>query len=394
MNSDECESSAWQETALGELWEVNPERRLKRGQLAPKVTMATVSPWTRSLAHDLPAVAYSGGSRFINGDSLLARITPCLENGKGLFINALRSRETGHGSTEFIVLAAKQGLADPLFGYYLTRDPRFREYAIRQMTGTSGRQRLSAEAVAKYATRVPPADEQRAISDVLGALDDKIESNRRLSHHSSAFFGLVAEERLRQARDLGADEMALGEIAMNIKVKSEEITRPYIGLDLMPQGSTVLTAWLAEDGPSTSMDFEAGDILFGKLRPYFKKVGVAPIAGRCSSEILVVRPQNPDDYGQVVAAMSSQNFIDHCNAVSTGTKMPRSEWKLANLFHTPRLTRETSLELTSLARSSYQLITRLTVESVTLKAIRDTLLPRLISGKLRVQGFGEQEKAA
>lgn len=293
------------------------------------------------------------------------------------------------------LVRTKDDLVDPRYALALLHEMRRSGRAFEYQNDSTGISNFQFEDfLDREIVALPPLNEQRAIAEVLGALDDKIESNRRLSNQSAAFFNLVAEERLLQARSSGAKSMTLDSIAKNVKLKSEDITRPYIGLDLMPQGSTVLTAWLAEDGPATSLDFEAGDVLFGKLRPYFKKVGVAPIAGRCSSEILVVRPEDPEDYGQVVAVMSSQSFIDHCNAVSTGTKMPRSEWKLANQFQTPTLGRDTKLELTSLARSSYALVTRLTLESQTLSAIRDALLPRLISGRLRVEGFGEQAKAA
>ena len=122
-----------------------------------------------------------GGARFRNGDTLLARITPSLENGKTAWVAGLPEGVVGHGSTEFIVLSGKEPATDPLFVYYLARSPFFRNYAIGHMTGTSGRQRVPSDAVGMYEFPLPPLDEQRAIAHVLGTLDDKIELNRRMN---------------------------------------------------------------------------------------------------------------------------------------------------------------------------------------------------------------------
>jgi type I restriction enzyme S subunit len=91
----------------------------------------------------------------MNGDTLLARITPCLENGKTAFVDFLKPGEVGWGSTEFIVLRPKPPLP-PEFGYCLARHPSFREFAIQNMSGTSGRQRVQAEALAEYQVVIPP----------------------------------------------------------------------------------------------------------------------------------------------------------------------------------------------------------------------------------------------
>jgi type I restriction enzyme S subunit len=125
---------------------------------------------------------YTGsGMRFCNGDTLIARITPCLENGKTAYVSGLRDGEVGHGSTEYIVLSGRPGESDSLFGYYLARSPDFRRYAIGHMEGTSGRQRVPSSAIERFPITLPPISEQRAIAHILGTLDDKIELNRRMS---------------------------------------------------------------------------------------------------------------------------------------------------------------------------------------------------------------------
>lgn len=121
------------------------------------------------------------GLKFQNGDTLLARITPCLENGKTAFLSCLPEGTVGYGSTEFIVLSGKEGVSDNLFIYYLSREPEFRNYAIQQMEGSTGRQRVPAKALSKLAINLPPLHKQKTIASILGALDDKIELNRKMN---------------------------------------------------------------------------------------------------------------------------------------------------------------------------------------------------------------------
>ena len=121
------------------------------------------------------------GSRFKNGDTLLARITPCLENGKTVYVDFLDNDEVGTGSTEFIVLSGIRGISDNLFVYYLARYQEFRDYAIVRMEGSLGRQRVPASTLKKYIFPCPAYDEQCAIAHILGSLDDKIELNRQIN---------------------------------------------------------------------------------------------------------------------------------------------------------------------------------------------------------------------
>lgn len=171
--------SGWHETTLGKAFEVNPFRPLKRNTVTPFVPMDVLPVNARAIDR-IEAREYTGsGMRFQNGDTLIARITPCLENGKTAFVSGLRNGEVAHGSTEYIVLSGVPGKSDSLFGYYLSRSPIFRSYAIGHMEGTSGRQRVPASAVENFSLLLPPIEEQRAIAHILGTLDDKIELNRK-----------------------------------------------------------------------------------------------------------------------------------------------------------------------------------------------------------------------
>jgi type I restriction enzyme S subunit len=138
----------WEVAPLPDVIEVNPARPLRRGEVAPYLDMANMP--TRG--HSPDAVierAFGSGMRFVNGDTLVARITPCLENGKTAYVDFLQDGQVGWGSTEYIVLHSKPPIASE-FAYCLARSNEFRDFAIQSMTGSSGRQRVPAESFAHY----------------------------------------------------------------------------------------------------------------------------------------------------------------------------------------------------------------------------------------------------
>jgi type I restriction enzyme S subunit len=143
--------------------------------------MAGLKEFDRAISVIRPREFKGSGSRFRNGDTLLARITPCLENGKTAYVYQLEQSEVAWGSTEFIVLSGKEGITDNLFVYYLAISEPVRGFAIQNMTGTSGRQRVDADSFNRLLLNVPPFPVQRRIAEILGRLDDKIEVNRRIN---------------------------------------------------------------------------------------------------------------------------------------------------------------------------------------------------------------------
>lgn len=146
---------AWKVCPLPECVDINPTRVLKKGAIAPYLDMANV-PTHASRVDNVVPRAFGSGSKFVNGDTLLARITPCLENGKTAYVDFLADGEVGWGSTEFIVLRPKNGLPLP-FAYFLCRHPEFRAFAISQMAGTSGRQRVPNDCFGAYKVVNPSA---------------------------------------------------------------------------------------------------------------------------------------------------------------------------------------------------------------------------------------------
>ena len=174
-------NSEWSEAPFSEAVLVNPPARLERGTTYPFVDMAAVNGDSRSVYPSEERVFKGSGSRFQSGDTLMARITPCLENGKIARYQAFEAKQEAHGSTEFIVIRGRPHVTDNDFAYYLTQWEEVRNYAIGQMTGTSGRQRVPVDSLDHLNVPLPPLPEQRAIAHILGTLDDKIELNRRMN---------------------------------------------------------------------------------------------------------------------------------------------------------------------------------------------------------------------
>lgn len=172
--------SEWKEVRLGDFMEFNPKESLKKGTLAKKVTMDMLVPHSRDI-NSYVVEPYSGGAKFRNGDTIMARITPCLENGKHAFVSFLDDKEVAYGSTEYIVIRGKDGVSDNLFVYYLTHSPLFKATAIKSMVGSSGRQRAQVEVLQNLIMPVPNTiNEQVYLASILSSLDSKIENNRKM----------------------------------------------------------------------------------------------------------------------------------------------------------------------------------------------------------------------
>lgn len=157
----------------------NPREQLAKGVLAKSVPMAMLKEFQRQIM-GYEIKAFNGGAKFRNGDTLLAKITPCLENGKTAFVDILDDGDVAFGSTEFIVLRAKNE-TNPEFLYYFSISPDFRKRAIECMEGTSGRQRVNENTLKTLELPIPEPQTQQSIAAVLSALDKKISLNKQIN---------------------------------------------------------------------------------------------------------------------------------------------------------------------------------------------------------------------
>jgi type I restriction enzyme S subunit len=187
----------------------------------------------------------------------------------------------------------------------------------------------------------------------------------------------------------GWEAGTLKDVARNpkISVRPENMTdgTPYIGLQDMPQKSIALSRWsVSDEVGSNKYQFEKGDILFGKLRPYFHKVGIAPVDGVCSTDILVIEPTNEAYSSLVLGHVTSVKLIDHVTACSTGTRMPRTNWSDIGRYEIAIPPIEIASYLTTKIQANLSKIDNNIIEIQTLTRLRDVLLPELISGRLGV----------
>ena len=310
-------------------------------------------------------------------------------------------------------------------------DPRFLAYYVNSVAAHhvnshlvgAVQQHFNVASARRMFLRLPELTEQRAIAHILGTLDDKIELNRRMSETLEAvaralfkswFVDFDPVRAKMEGRDPGlpkeiADlfpsrmvESELGEIPEGWEagilgdvaehprrgIQPDEVApdTPYIALEHMPKQCIALSEWGTADGlESNKFQFKKGEILFGKLRPYFHKVGVAPTDGVCSTDIVVVAPCSKEWLGVVLGHVSSGAFIEYTNAGSTGTKMPRTSWHDMARYPIALPPEPLAVTFTRLLQPSVERIVAGIHESHALATLRDTLLPKLISGELCVE---------
>ena len=189
----------WEVKALEQFIKLNPRESIKKGTVALYLNMAAL-PTSGPNPDDTILREYTSGTRFRNGDTLFARITPCLENGKTAFLQALPKDTVGWGSTEFIVMRAIPPVTS-VYPYLLARDPAFRAHAIQSMTGTSGRQRARTEALAPYQVAYPTAEVWTAFALIIEPLFSKIhvnsEESRTLAGQRDALLPRLVLGKLR-----------------------------------------------------------------------------------------------------------------------------------------------------------------------------------------------------
>jgi type I restriction enzyme S subunit len=253
---------------------------------------------------------------------------------------------------------------------------------------------------------LPPLDEQAKICGILSAYDDLIENNTRRIHILDRMAQSLYQEWFVNFRfpghakvklvdsptgkiPLGWTPGTLGDIAGEVRrgVNPDDIEpdTPYIGLEHIPRKSIALSEWgTVKEVQSTKLAFKKGEILFGKIRPYFHKVGVAVVDGVCSADAIVIVPKKPEHFALVLACVSSESFVRHATQTSQGTKMPRANWDVLTKYPLPV---PVTLLLSIFSESindAVGLIQNLVFKNRNLRRTRDLLLPKLISGEMDV----------
>jgi type I restriction enzyme S subunit len=225
--------------------------------------------------------------------------------------------------------------------------------------------------------------------DPVRAKDEGIEAEG-MDSDTAALFPCDFAQQGDSPIPIGWTEGALRDVceAVRVGVQKAEM-RPnenYVGLEHIPRESWSLASWGTADAlQSGKSRFQQGEILFGKLRPYFHKVCIAPVDGVCSTDVLVLKPKQPCWMAFVLCHMSSKPLIDYATRLSNGAKMPRTSWHDLSVYKIVLPPRSLAESFNRIVEPILEKINANIHAAATLTDLRDTLLPRLILGKLRVR---------
>jgi type I restriction enzyme S subunit len=288
--------------------------------------------------------------------------------------------------------------------YWFLYQKSIREHANNIASG-SVQKDLTHTAFKSINIKIPPLPTQRRIADILSALDDKIELNRQTNATLEAMAQAIFKEWFVDFNYPGATgelvDSELGLIPAGWRVgKLGELCRskrqtvnpndispetPYVGLEHIPRKSLGLASWgIADDVGSQKTKFQKLDILFGKLRPYFHKVCIAPLDGICSTDILVIESFNRDMFSFCVNHLFSNEMIAYVSLIADGTRMPRVDWSSISNYEIVIPPESLLLQFNQIVFSFYEEIIENNYQSANLVQIRDTLLPKLMRGEIAV----------
>lgn len=381
----------WKECRLKDIVEINPTESLKKGTVAKKIGMDVLQPYCRAIP-SFSFEPYTGGTKFKNGDTIMARITPCLENGKTAMVNILDDNEIGFGSTEYIVFRAKNNITDPYFIYYLVTSDCIRNPAIKSMVGSSGRQRVQTDVVANLSINLPPLPTQQKIATILSSLDDKIELNNKintnLEQQAQALFknwfvdfepfGGKMLEGWKEADIYSIANIIYGSPFASKLFNTEKNGKPIIRIrDLKDQHSDVYTPEERDDAYLIQpKDIVVG--MDGEFRPYIW--GSEP--GWLNQRVCVFENKRPK--GKAFLYFSIKPLLDVVEKTQVATTVIHIGKKDFDKFQIILPTEDILDRFDELTDPLFNQIVANRLENQRLAELRDTLLPRLMNGELKI----------
>lgn len=389
--------SEWTKKMLSDIADFNPRETIKKGAIAKKIPMDVLRPFYRDIPYYVEE-CFSGGTKFRNGDTIMARITPCLENGKTAQVSILNDGEVGFGSTEYIVFRAKEGIADKDYLYYLVCSPEVREPAIKSMVGSSGRQRVQTDVVKNLEIDVPPLVEQEKIGSFLKALDDKIALNDRINKNLEQQAQALFKSWFLDYEpwdDSVPDSWKHGKLGDFAEIKRGGSPRP-IQEYLSDSG----LRWLKiSDVTSLQtpfvIDIKDHIIEAGLRKTVFLKAGSLVLSNSATPgvpKILDVDSCIHDGWLYFPESKFSKEYLylyfkyirQQLVNLSNGSVFNNLKTDILKRYPTILPDKETLQRFDDIVIPMFLQIQNLTRESHKLADMRDTLLPKLMSGKLDV----------
>ena len=412
--------SEWKTIRAADFMEFNPRMNLKKGTIATKISMDKLQPYTKKIPETEQA-EFSGGTKFSNGDTIMARITPCLENGKTAFVDCLDKDEVAFGSTEFIVLRAKPGVSDAQFVYYLATSPEFRQVAIKSMVGSSGRQRVQQPVLENLELVVPELPEQKRIGGFLATIDDKIALNAKINENleqqavvlfrswfstfslspnsprvNSEFGEIPADFAVVKVGSLPmlvTDYVANGSFASlkaNVNLYQEPNYAYFIrNTDLKSGIFGVFVDQHSYEFLSKSTLY-GGEIIISNVGDVGSVFLCPKLDGRMTlgNNIIMLRPEDAHlRYYLYIwfKYLQGQALIQGIKGGSAQPKFNKTDFKNTSVLIPPKdiLTR-----FHEAVAPMFEMISQKQIEAAHLADLRDTLLPKLMSGEIDVADLG------
>ena len=371
--------------------DINPKELLAKGALAKKISMDKLQPFCRDVP-EYEIAKFSGGTRFRNGDTIMARITPCLENGKTAMVNILEPGEVGFGSTEFIVFRAKEGYTDPNFVYYLVKSSFVRDPAIKSMVGSSGRQRVQTDVVQNLIVPFPSLLEQRKIASILKSLDDKIALNTaindNLEQQAQAIF---RREVLRNGKLppnwttgslLDIADYLNGLAMQKFRPIDGERGLPVLKIKELRQGFCDYSSERCSPNIKPEFIVHDGDVIFSWSGSLLVDLWCGGTCGLNQHLFKVTSDKYPKWFYYAWTAHHLARFVAiAADKATTMGHIKREDLAKAEVI----IPDTTSMErIGGVIEPIYDLIINQRVENRRLSMLRDSLLPKLMSGELDV----------
>lgn len=388
----------WTKKKLSDIADFNPRETIKKGAIAKKIPMDVLRPFYRDIPYYVEE-CFSGGTKFRNGDTIMARITPCLENGKTAQVSILNDGEVGFGSTEYIVFRAKEGIADKDYLYYLICSPKVRELAIKSMVGSSGRQRVQTDVVKNLEIDVPPLVEQEKIGSFLKALDDKIALNDRINKNLEQQIELILLKTINDADTqpvkLGDYLYIKGRIGWKGLKKSEYLpvsdyriingeSLTLSGIDWNKAG--YISAERYEESPEIMLNI--GDILLSKDGTIGKIGYVDKLETPTSvaSGIFVIRNTRQAEISTqfIYYLLKSRLFKAFITSRTEGSVIPHLYQKDFTEFEFQLPSPDDMKTFDDTTAAMFSMVFSNLNENERLIRLRDSLLPKLMSGELDI----------
>ena len=295
---------------------------------------------------------------------------------------------------------------NPYFVYYLLKTM---SDILHNIAGGVATPIVNKSTFANLEVCVPPLPTQHKIAAILSTYDNLIENNTRRIKILEDMAQILYQEwfvhyrfpghenvpmvksefgPIPQGWGVGKIEDLAESIRRNVKPRDVKQETPYFGLEHLPRKSIALSNWDSVDSiNSAKLRFKKGEILFGKIRPYFHKVGVAPLDGICSSDTIVIRSKVTEYFAITLSYVSSEHFIKYATTTSQGSKMPRADWKVLSKYSVVLPPLEILQQFNNLIKDMVANIHNLIFANRKLHQTRDLLLPKLISGEIDVSGL-------